>query len=97
MLQFIKVHKLISVLTAMRDSIKSWHLTLLEWYFFKFGTAQDRRIKREQKWQAIIKREKNIATKNRHRKIGRFLTSPKGILTVLVITAITKKQRKRHG
>lgn len=97
MLQFIKAHKLIRVLTAMRDSIKSWHLTLLEWHFFKFGTAQDRRIKRQQKWQAIVKREKDIATKNRHRKIGRFLTSPKGILTILTIAAIAKKQRKYHG
>lgn len=97
MLQFIKAHKLILVLTAMRDSNKSWYLTLLEWHFFKFGTAQDRRIKRQQKRHAIVQREKDIAARSRHRKIGRFLASPKGILTVIVIAAIAKKQRKHHG
>lgn len=81
----------------MRAKIKTWYLTFLEWHFFTFGTAQDRRIKREQKWHAIVQREKDIATRNRQRKIGRFLTSPKGILTVFVIAAVAKKQRKHHG
>jgi len=81
----------------MRDSVKCRYLTFLEWHFFTFGTAQDRRVKREQKWQSIVQREKDIATRNGHRKVGRFLTSPKGILTVIVIAAIVNKQRKHHG
>lgn len=82
----------------MFNTIRSNILACREWLFFKYGTASDRATVKRQKQKAVIERETEALERAKHIQLGRWLTSPKGMLIAAVLIGITNKtKRNRHG
>ena len=69
------------------DKIQTLKLTVHEWLFFTFGTREDRRVKIE------LKRY-NRDQKDKYVRLGKAITSPKGIILLLLVAIANKRITK---